>query len=436
MVMLSREDYAERLSARIKTEVLDACTSCGKCAEACPMIPAVEIGVGFGVLTNGVLKILAGREVEEDSARWIQACSSSGTCIPACDYGVDPMFMIEMARVALLQRSGSKPVQANATRAFQSMAKSVRYLSRLFVEPEVYERLDPKTDRSYEGPPEAVFYSGCNVLRTPHIALICLDILDLLGIRYEVMGGPSHCCGAYQIKEGDIGAASNMALNTIGKMVRSEAPEIISWCPSCQLQFGHNHLPTLSGASGGKAPFDFTPFYKYLDRNIEILRPHMTRRVEKVVMLDERAFDPELNACVKRVLQLIPGLTVADVNQNHVGMMRNMIPLQSVKTSSREEAFAVASSAGVTTFATIYHACHREVVSFSDRVSFEIINAIELVADCLGIAYRDHYKEFQLAIDVDAFIEDRMDVVTAHRLSIDELRAVAVNEFRAHHPVT
>ena len=44
-------------------------------------------------------------------------------------------------------------------------------------------------------PPDFVFYTGCNVLKTPHIALLALDIMDTLGVRYQVMGGPSHCCG-------------------------------------------------------------------------------------------------------------------------------------------------------------------------------------------------------------------------------------------------
>jgi heterodisulfide reductase subunit D len=436
MTTPTREMYAEVLSARVKTEVLDACTTCGKCAEACPMILPAGIRAGSVDLVKGVLATLANEPSSQESARWIEACSSSGTCISACEYGVDPMFMIEMARVSLLNSRGPKQVQANGTRAFQRMAKSVRYLSRLFLEPDVFERLSPKSGRQPDDPaPNIIFYTGCNVLRTPHIALICLDILDALGMQYEVMGGPSHCCGSYQMKEGDIGAASNMATNTIGKMVKAAVPEVISWCPSCQLQFGTNHLPTYTAASGGKSPFDFVPFYKFLEQRIDDLAPRMQGRVEKTVMLDERAFDPEVNAAVRRILRLIPGLTIVEGNAQHVGMMRNMIPLQSVKNSSRNEAFDAATQAGVTTLATIYHACHREIVGYSDTVSFEIVNAIELIADCLGISYHDSFKEFQLVSDIDRFIDERMDLVSAHGLPVVELRAVAQKEREAHRPV-
>jgi len=36
-------------------------------------------------------------------------------------------------------------------------------------------------------------YLGCNVLKTPHIALLCLDVLDRIGTTYRVAGGPANC---------------------------------------------------------------------------------------------------------------------------------------------------------------------------------------------------------------------------------------------------
>jgi heterodisulfide reductase subunit D len=436
-IAIGREQYLEAVTARIKTEVLDVCTTCGKCAEACPMIlPAGLAAADPKSLVTGVLAILAEDQGSPEAARWLEACSSSGVCVSACTYGVDPMFMMEMGRVSMLQQRGIKQVQENATRAFQSMAKSVRYLSRLFLEPDVFERLDPRAGRlDAEEQPEAIFYTGCNVLRTPHIALICLDILDLLGVRYEVMGGPSHCCGAYQVREGDIGAATGMAMNTIGKMVKSAAPEVISWCPSCQLQFGSTHLPTYSAVHGdGAAAFDFTPFYRFLEHRIEQLAPFMKHAVNRRVALDERAFDPEVNAAVRRILRLIPGLQLVELDVQHVGMMRNMIPLQSVKKSTREAAFKAATDAGVETLATVYHACHREIVSYSSTVSFEIVNAIELIADCIGIKHHDSFKEFQLVKDVEKYIDDRTGLIESHRLPIDELRTVVRKEFSVHQP--
>jgi Fe-S oxidoreductase len=434
-VSIGREQYVEAVTARIKTEILDVCTTCGKCAEACPMIAPAGLGeVDPKALVAGVLQGLEGEPGSAESARWLEACSSSGVCVSACSYGVDPIFMMEMGRVSMLQQRGVKQVQADATRAFQKMAKSVRYLSRLFLKPEVFERLDSRVGKPEPGvSPEVVFYTGCNVLRTPHIALICLDILDLLGVRYEVMGGPSHCCGAYQVLEGDIGAATGMAMNTIAKMVKSAAPEVISWCPSCKLQFGSTHLPTYA-AVHGEIPFDFTPFYLYLDARLDRLAPFMRNTVNRRVALDERAFDPQVNFAIRRILKLIPGLELVELDVEHVGMMRNMMRLQSVKTSTREAAFKAATEAGVETLATVYHACHREIVGYSATVSFEIVNAIELIADCIGIKYLDSFKEFTQVQDIEKYIDDRAGQIASHRVSIDDLRTVARNEFLLHRP--
>jgi Fe-S oxidoreductase len=56
------------------------------------------------------------------------------------------------------------------------------------------------------------------VLKTPHIALLALDIMDALGISYQVMGGPSHCCGILQLKSGDAEMAGRIGLSTMEKL--------------------------------------------------------------------------------------------------------------------------------------------------------------------------------------------------------------------------
>ena len=39
---------------------------------------------------------------------------------------------------------------------------------------------------------EILFYTGCNVLRTPHIVLNVMDILDGLSLDFDVVGGTAH----------------------------------------------------------------------------------------------------------------------------------------------------------------------------------------------------------------------------------------------------
>jgi heterodisulfide reductase subunit D len=75
-----------------------------------------------------------------------------------------------------------------------------------------------------------VFYTGCNVLKTPHIALLALDIMDTLGVTYKVMGGPTHCCGVMQLRAGDVEMAGRMGSSSMEKLSHSKSSQVIAWC--------------------------------------------------------------------------------------------------------------------------------------------------------------------------------------------------------------
>ena len=103
--------------------------------------------------------------------------------------------------------------------------------------------------------PDFVFYTGCNVLKTPHIALLALDIMDALGVTYKVMGGPTHCCGIIQARTGDTEVSGRMATNSLDKLAEGKTG-VISWCASCHVQFTETTLPTIEKVRGVAAVRD------------------------------------------------------------------------------------------------------------------------------------------------------------------------------------
>src|SRR5579872_1257260 len=93
--------FETALSARVDT-MLDACTKCGRCFEACPITGAAGIvDADARAAITGVLDIVRSGNGPETSRKWASSCVLSGECVKTCDYGVNPRFLLNMARVAM-----------------------------------------------------------------------------------------------------------------------------------------------------------------------------------------------------------------------------------------------------------------------------------------------------------------------------------------------
>src|SRR6476469_7058002 len=203
-------------------DMLDACTRCGKCVEVCPSVkPAGISDTRSDHIIGGVLDLVRTGDGPEASRKWAASCMLSGECIKACDYGVNPRFLVAMARLGIAKADHELPARRRqGVERYRDLSRDVTVLSRLQLDGEVLERLGQKS-ASVSKPsevPDFVFYTGCNVLKTPHIALLALDIMDALGVTYRVMGGPTHCCGVIQLRTGDVEASGSLAQNTLSKL--------------------------------------------------------------------------------------------------------------------------------------------------------------------------------------------------------------------------
>src|SRR6516164_2861858 len=200
------DSFEAALAGRV-AGMVDACTRCGKCVQACPVTGpgGVDTHEPRAVI-DGIIDILRSGNGPQASRRWASACVLSGECVKACDYGVNPRFLLGMARVAMARHS-QQPVEQRrqGVDGFRKVARDVTHISRLQLDDALLARLgQTQVNGAQNGAPDFVFYTGCNVLKTPHIALLALDIMDSLGITYQVMGGPTHCCGIVQMRTGDV----------------------------------------------------------------------------------------------------------------------------------------------------------------------------------------------------------------------------------------
>jgi heterodisulfide reductase subunit D len=420
------------------SEMLDACTQCGKCVEVCPSVaPAGIADASPKDVISGVLDIVRNGNGPEASRQWAASCLLSGECIKACDYGVNPRFLLAMARVAIAKADNDLPARRRqGVERYRDMARDVSMLSQLQLDDEVLERLGQKSAAAATPAttPDFVFYTGCNVLKTPHIALLALDIMDELGVTYQVMGGPSHCCGVMQLRPGDVEMSGRMGSNTIEKLSHSKSG-VLSWCPSCYVQFTETTLPTVERQSGSR-PFEMTPFIRFLGGRLAELSPHLQRRVEMRVALHRH---PGVSGVVEAAIDLleaIPGVELIDLKQPAVGLQSfSLGVLPAFKRELQLNELEAARDAGIDALVTVYHSEHRELCAHERDWPFRIANILELVGQSMGLQRADRYKQLKMIQDADQIVSECSDLIARHALDPAKARDIVVKAMLADQPV-
>jgi hypothetical protein len=157
--------------------------------------------------------------------------------------------------------------------------------------------------------------------------------------------------------------------------------------------------------------------------------------VRKRVALQERSALPGVMIAVKKVLSVIPDLEVVELDVPVVSTQASHLSvLPKFKAELREREFRAAADAGVTTFASIFHGCHRELVKFQPQVSFELLNFMELIGEAMGIHIPDLYKRLRMLGDIDAIIADTADLIAVHGLELDAVRDALAQDMYGEKP--
>ncbi len=424
--------FASALEKRAQ-EVLDSCTSCGKCFDACPMVePAGLTGNDSGDVTLAVRRLISGEMGSAAAERWATVCSGSGFCIPACPESVNPRFMLTLARLAVARRKSESDQRDIGAKAFRKMSKSVRVLSRMQMAPDLLARFGDEPDDSEC---DVVFYTGCNLRRTPHIALLCFDIMDRLGIRYKVMGGPQMCCGIIQLRSADLKVSENVSYRTSDRFASARPKHVLAWCPTCHIQFSEVVLPGRKAAEPEKFAFDMAPFVTFLAERVEQLKPHLKIRVEKRVALHEHPGVAGVSEAAEMLLRAVPGLEFVDAAQPSVGYMCNQLnALPEYKRNLHKQVLEAAAALKVDALAGVYHVCHREMCSHERDWPFEVVNFLELIGASMGLSREDAFKRLKKLQDASAILADIADLAREHNLPLDLVEDVVLGDLLGEQP--
>jgi heterodisulfide reductase subunit D len=420
---MSGIDITQSLDARV-AETIDACTACGKCLEICPMTVPGGIDTGRSeVVTAGVLDILKTGSGPEEAEKWSLLCSLTGRCIDACEYGVNPRFMLGMARRAMKKaRVEPEARTAKGKENFAKMVKGVRTMSGMQLpKAEINNFTRPNAKG---GAPEIVFWTGCNVWRTPHIVMHCLDILDAVEVPYEVLGGPGNCCGIIQLRTGDDGNSLRQAGTSNDRFAATGAQEVVSWCPTCQMQFDE----TLFHDGHEDRPYDTSIFAGFLASRLDRLKEKFTHRVERKVGLHLHGDIAHVNHGVREVLSAIPGLEIVDFGHEMASYQCNSITLGDYKAAARKAQLDAAAEAGVDTLAVVYHGCYRDLCTAGEGYPFEVVNYVELVGAAMGVEHPSSFKKLKLLGESDKVLDAVGQMIAENAMDPDEVRTVVDTE--------
>ena len=417
--------FIDRLNGQASA-IAEACTACGACVRACPTPSFMGIDAGDGsAIARGIVDILKGSETISDARGWAEGCCGSGHCLDTCSEGINPRFMLALARRTLNEQAPQDERKARGKDAFKAMSRGVRVLSRLQLPPDLMNRLSPSSHPERDAPADIVFYTGCNMLKTPHIGLLCLDVLDRLGVTYEVFGGPANCCGVLQFRPGDTENSGRQISSTMDRFANTGAGRVVSWCPTCQMQMSE----IMTAAPAEPSPFDALMMPVFLASKLAQLKPMMTQAVEKRVALHEYPGSPGVMAAVKALLTAIPGLELVDLDHPDAGYQMTSLDIHpKVQQGHIAGTFRQAEEKGVQVLAGIFHADHRELVSHQSEWPFEIVNYMELIGESLGLRREDLFKRFKLMQDADAITAETADMIRAHGLDPEEVRDVILKD--------
>lgn len=431
------------LNARTNAMV-DACTRCGKCVEVCPVTDPAGVGSAAPKdVIAGVIDILRTGEGPPAAKAWAKGCVLTGDCITACPESINPRFLLAMARVKMVQHTNKPREQRRqGVENFRLVADGTNVLARMQLTADELTRLGQTVNARLESGstvkpgerPDFVFYTGCNVLKTPHIALTALDIMDALGVTYKVMGGPSHCCGIVQLRAGDTEVSGRVATNSLDKLAEGKTG-VISWCASCYVQFTENTLPTIEKVRGSR-PFEMTPFMLFLKTRFDDLRPLLRRPVPLKIALHKHPGVKGVVEAATELLQMVPGIEIVDLDQPAVGLMSNFLnALPEYKRGLHHAELEAAAGAGIDALVAIYHPDHRDLCAHERDWPFKIVNVLDIVAESMGLHQPDNFKRLKIMQDADAIVADCKDLIAANGVDSAKAREMVIKAMLVDQPL-
>ncbi|MDP1964795.1 MAG: (Fe-S)-binding protein [Reyranella sp.] len=409
--------YADRLEA-LAADAADRCTGCGKCFEVCPTAREIGLDAGEARARVGELSTLTqnGGPAADGLKKWLDACDGSARCTDACPEGINVRQWVTIAKMKALDAARPRDVGATAAAGrFRHMAQAVRLLASMQLPSETLKKILQPAERRTA---EILFYTGCNVLRTPHIVLNVMDILDAMQLDFDVVGGTAHCCGVYQFQEADLPMYERMGHRTFQRFGQSGASKVLTWCPTCTKNFDELEKDV-------EEPFfDLGHVSEFLAANLETLKARFVDQPKRRVVIHEHLGIGATVDSIRKLLGAVPNLELVELVQD--SGFSYACGGQAAKFKDREQAIhrglaEGAVAAGADTIVTMYHSCHRALAGAEAAYPLRVVNFTDILAEALGRGgHPDYYRLYKAGGSMDEAVAAARRFLADNGVRVDE----------------
>jgi Fe-S oxidoreductase len=378
-------------------DAIARCTSCGRCAEVCPT--ARETGLDTAdpqAIVRNLIALTRDGTTTGTARDWVMACDGSGQCSAVCPESINVRQWVSIAKTRA--QAAARPADARKDDAASRLLASMQMPSA-----ELQRILAPVERRRAD----VLFYTGCNVLKTPHIVFNVMDIMEALEISADVVGGPSHCCGVYQFNAGDTATYDKVGGRTFRRFQESGASRVLTWCPTCTKNFDEIEVDR---AAPAPAPaFDLDHVSVFLAEHLEQMKARFQDMPPQRAVLHEHQGIGGTLGAIRDMLRAVPNLTLIELPQDSGfsyacgGSAARYVDRERAIHTAIAEA---AAAAGADLLVTMYHSCHRSLAGAEAHYPFRVVNFTDVLAEALGRGRRtDFYKLYKTGGEMQQAVE-------------------------------
>lgn len=218
---------------------LDACVSCGRCQDACP---AFEVGKPLSP-RNVVQDLVAVMNSDDACSRQLPvavisadtlwSCTTCGACAEVCPLGISPLRMITDMRRFLIGEGALRGSPATALQKTDRVGNpwGLSQAERLAWADGLNVPL-AKDNRDFE----ILYWVGCAASydrRVQKIARSVVRLLQAAQVNFAVLGPDERCTGESARRMGDELLFQQLAEQNVETLARHDVRRIVAHCPHC-----------------------------------------------------------------------------------------------------------------------------------------------------------------------------------------------------------